>query len=240
MDNKPPPALDTLSREITRKLTRRIVDEVYPPGSKLPTERELAAEFDVTRHVVREALKRLEALGLVTIRQGSGIQVQDLRLTGGLEIARTLLQREDGSLDMGFLADMLDFRAQIGQTIVKLAAENRTDEQLARMRELTLERRKYFTDSKKLNEINAALFRVFAEATHNRIYQMVLNTVGRVVVELRASIEIPEEVVAQVQRLIEQTVEAVEQRDGEVAALMASRHAAVMRRYFEEVGGKQS
>ncbi len=232
------PAADTLSREITRKLTRRIVDEVYPPGTKLPTERDLAVEFDVTRHVVREALKRLEALGLVLIRQGSGIHVQDLRLTGGLEIARTLLKREDGSLDMGFMRDMLDFRAQIGQTIVKLAAENRTDEQLTRMRALTQERRLYFSDPKKLNDINAALFRVFAEATHNRIYQMVLNTVGRVVVELRSGLDIPEEVIAQVQRLIEQIVEAVEQRDGEVASLLASRHAALMRRYLEDVMGK--
>ena len=57
-DSSPP--LTTLSREITRKLTRRIVDQVYPPGTKLPTERDLAVEFDVTRHVVREALKRID------------------------------------------------------------------------------------------------------------------------------------------------------------------------------------
>lgn len=240
MDNKPPAAVDTLSREITRKLTRRIVDGVYPPETKLPTERDLAVEFGVTRHVVREALKRLEALGLVTIRQGSGIHVQNLRMTGGLEIARTLLKREDGSFDLGFVRDMLDFQSQIGQTIVRLAAENRTEEQLARMRALTEERRKHFADPKKINEVNAALFRVFAEATHNRVYQMVLNTVGRVVVELRSGMEIPEEVIAQVQRLIEQTVEAVEQRDGEVAALMASRHAAVMRNYFAEVAGDKT
>lgn len=230
-----PPVLDTLSREITRKLTRRIVDEVYPPGTKLPTERELSAEFGVTRHVVREALKRLEALGLVTIRQGSGIHVQDLRITGGLELARTLLKREDGSLDMGFFRDLVDFRAQIGQTIVRLAAENRTDEQLAQMKALTAERRNCFRDPAKLNEINAALFRVFAEATHNRIYQMVVNTVGRIVVELRAGLDIPEEVIAQVQRLIEQIVEAVEQRDGEVASLLAARHAALMRQHLVDV-----
>lgn len=230
-----PPALDTLSREITRKLTRRIVDEVYPPGSKLPTERDLAAEFGVTRHVVREALKRLEALGLVTIRQGSGIHVQDLRITGGMELTRSLLTRDDGSVDGGFLRDLLDFRAQMGQTIVRLAAENRTEEQIERLRALALERRLYFDDPVKLNQVNAELFRVFAEATHNRLYQMLLNTVGRVVVELRAAVDVPREMIEQAQRLIEQIVEAVEQRDGEVAALLAARQAALMRQYAENV-----
>lgn len=226
--------LTTLSREITRKLTRRIVDEVYPPNTKLPTERELSAEFGVTRHVVREALKRLEALGLVTIRQGSGILVQDLQITGGLELTRSLIKRDDGTLDWGFLNDLLDFRSQIGQAILRLAAENRTDEELARIKAVTAERRKYFDNPAKLNELNAQLFREFAQATHNRVYQMIVNTVAKILLDLRAGIVVPQEIVAQVQRVLEQIVEALEQRDGEVAALLAARHAALMRQQLEQ------
>ncbi len=59
----------TISKAITSKLIARIIDGVYPPGGKLPTEREIAEEFNVTRNVVREVLKRLEALGLVTRRE---------------------------------------------------------------------------------------------------------------------------------------------------------------------------
>lgn len=228
------PELTTLSREITRKLTRRIVDEVYPPGTKLPTERELAAEFGVARHVVREALKRLEALGLVTIRQGSGILVQDLQITGGLELTRSLLKRDDGSLDWGFLNDLLDFRSQIAQAILRLAAENRTDDELARIKAVTVERRKYFENAAKLNELNAQLFREFASATHNRVYQLIVNTVAKILIDLRAGITVPPEIVAQVQRVLEQIVEAIEQRDGEVAALLAARHAALMRQQLEQ------
>jgi len=233
------PSLNTLSREITRKLTRRIVDEQYPPNTKLPTERELAAEFGVTRHVVREALKRLEALGLVTIRQGSGILVEPLQITGGLELMRSLLKREDGSFDPSFLRDLLDFRAQLGQTIMRLAAENRTEEELASIKILVQRRKDHFHDVKRLNEINAELFRLFAQATHNRIYQLILNTVGKIVVEIRSALDIPPDTMAQFQRLLEQIVEAVEQRDPEVAGLLAARQASFLRRSVSSIAKQE-
>ena len=231
-DSSPP--LTTLSREITRKLTRRIVDQVYPPGTKLPTERDLAVEFDVTRHVVREALKRIEALGLVTIRQGSGILVQDIQLTGGIELIRSLLEREDGSLDLNFLRDVLEFRALIGQAIFRLAAENRTEEDIARIRAIVDERRGKFGDAKRLQEINGELFRAFARATHNQIYQMIVNTFGKIIREMRVGLVPSEESTAQMQRLLEQILDAIERRDGEVAEVLAVRHAALLRQQLAE------
>nr|AUN37011.1 putative 5-dehydro-4-deoxyglucarate regulator YcbG [uncultured bacterium] len=185
--------------------------------------------------MVREALKRLEALNLVAIRQGSGIVVQDLDMAGGMEITRLLLKREDNTVDRGFLNDLLDFREQIGQTIVRLAAENRTDEELARMKELLAERRLAFHDQKKLNDINSELLQLFAQATHNRVYQMVLNTLIRLLFELRAKYSIPTELILQVQRVLEQIVSAIEQRDGEVAGLLAGRHAILMRKQLEHL-----
>ena len=50
-------ALTTRSMDITERLTRRIISGEYPVGTKLPTERALAEEFDVARHVIREDRK---------------------------------------------------------------------------------------------------------------------------------------------------------------------------------------
>jgi len=233
-------SLTTLSREITRKLTRRIVDETYPPGSKLPTERELAAEFNVTRHVIREALKRLEALGLVRIRQGSGILVEDLQLTGGTELFNSLLTREDGTTDVSFLRDMLEFRAQIGQTAIRLAAKNRTEAELAELKALVEVRAGVLDDLPRLNEINAQLFQIIARATHNRIYQLVFNTIGKVFVELRPSINVHPDNIAKFQEMLEQMVQAIEEQDEEMAALLAARHRNMLRKaiadYLNDLG----
>lgn len=48
----------------------------YPVGSKLPTEQELSARFDVNRHTVRRALKDLADRGVVRTRRGSGVFVE--------------------------------------------------------------------------------------------------------------------------------------------------------------------
>lgn len=61
--------------EIARILERDIVRGKYPVGGLLPTENELCKTFGVSRYTVREALRRLRDLDLVTRRQGSGTQV---------------------------------------------------------------------------------------------------------------------------------------------------------------------
>jgi DNA-binding GntR family transcriptional regulator len=62
-------------RQLADILMRRIADGTHALGGFLPTEAALAAEFAVSRHTVREALRQLAERGLVTRRQGSGTQV---------------------------------------------------------------------------------------------------------------------------------------------------------------------
>jgi GntR family transcriptional regulator, transcriptional repressor for pyruvate dehydrogenase complex len=64
-----------LSAEVVERIAAEISSGRYPPGTKLPTEQELIAAFDVSRTVVREAVSALRARGLVTTRQGSGAYV---------------------------------------------------------------------------------------------------------------------------------------------------------------------
>jgi len=102
-------SLKTLSKDVSEKLIKQIINGVYPAGSKLPTEREMAKKFQVTRSIVREALKRVETLRLINIRQGSGAEVQDFTATGGLELVDLFLTKDDGSVDKAFLKDVFEF-----------------------------------------------------------------------------------------------------------------------------------
>src|SRR4051794_41886680 len=75
---------------VAGRVFSRLVEDVlsgrYEPGEKLPTQRSLAAELDVNMASVREAVKRLEQLGLVEVRHGDAMRVTDWRASGGLDV----------------------------------------------------------------------------------------------------------------------------------------------------------
>lgn len=79
-DNAPAQVEDAsrnrLYQEIARELSARIAGGTYKVGERMPTERELSVEFDVSRPTIREAMIALEVQGLVDIRLGSGTYVK--------------------------------------------------------------------------------------------------------------------------------------------------------------------
>ncbi len=66
-----------LYQTIADNLAQQIESGKYPPGSRLPAERELAAQFDVSRVTIREAEIALQALGRISIKTGSGVYVEE-------------------------------------------------------------------------------------------------------------------------------------------------------------------
>lgn len=68
-----------LYETIAAKITKMIDDGKFPPGSRLPAERELAEEFGVSRVAIREAEIALQALGRIRIKTGSGAYVLEAR-----------------------------------------------------------------------------------------------------------------------------------------------------------------
>lgn len=80
---------------VIQVLLQRIFRGKIAVGDKLATERTLAQEFQVNRATVREALRYLENLELIAIRQGDGAHVRNFRESGNLEIAKALMQVEE-------------------------------------------------------------------------------------------------------------------------------------------------
>ncbi|WP_439030510.1 FadR/GntR family transcriptional regulator [Gordonia terrae] len=107
-------------------------------GEALPSERELARILGVSRPTVREALKRVAAAGLVTIRQGDGARVQDIARAGGLDLLPRLLIR-GGALVPGVARSIVEARAAIGPDVARLAAQRADDGHLARLEAVVTE-----------------------------------------------------------------------------------------------------
>lgn len=115
-----------LTATLVDELRARIVDGSFAPGEKLPSENTLIAEHGVSRTVVREAITRLQAEGLVHTRRGAGsfALIPPAAAEGGAtaaRAARTLDERRH----------LLAFRAAIESEAAALAAGRRTGAQLA-------------------------------------------------------------------------------------------------------------
>ena len=68
-----------LSERLFADLLEALLSGRYAPGDKLPPQRALAAEAGVTMTALREALKRLEQMGLIEVRHGAAMRVRDWR-----------------------------------------------------------------------------------------------------------------------------------------------------------------
>ncbi len=77
--------------ELYEALRTRILSDEWPRGTRLPGERELAERYDTNRNTLREAIRRLEQAGLVSVRHGQGVTVSDFRRTGGLDLVAPFL-----------------------------------------------------------------------------------------------------------------------------------------------------
>ncbi|RFS82870.1 GntR family transcriptional regulator [Actinomadura spongiicola] len=102
--------------QITSDLRQRLTDGTYAPGTRLPGEAALCAEFGVARNTVRRALSTLQAEGLITVRTGVGRFVHDPTAqprTRSEQIAANLRhQIETGHFQPG---DALPSEAQLAQ-----------------------------------------------------------------------------------------------------------------------------
>lgn len=109
---------------VLRALRKAIRDGTFPVGSKLPSEAKLAAEFGVSRPVVREALLGCATLGLTVTRTGSG--------------TRVVSQTEDEGLKLGRYSarELSEARPHIEMPAVALAAAHRSDGDVATLRQL--------------------------------------------------------------------------------------------------------
>lgn len=82
-------------QQLTEQLSRRIVTGVYPPGSKFPTVRELAAEAGVNPNTMQRALAQLESMGLVITNRTAGRTVtEDVEVLDAMrnQFARELIE----------------------------------------------------------------------------------------------------------------------------------------------------
>ncbi len=110
--------------QIIEHLQHLIISGEIPPGSALPSERELAAQYKVSRNTLRQAITYLEAKNLVYSRHGAGVFVTDRPIDASGAAAAALFG------DRYTLRDVLEGRLGVEPLIAELAAQRRTEQDL--------------------------------------------------------------------------------------------------------------
>jgi GntR family transcriptional repressor for pyruvate dehydrogenase complex len=176
----------SLSEQVFEQLAAEIITGRYSPGDNLPAERALTDVFDVNRHVVREALKRLEQIGLVKVSQGGGTKVLDFKRHAGLDLLAIMSEHARGGEDVGSIwMAVLEMRAVIAADLARLCAERATPEVKADLVSLA-QQMKDAAAAKQDERTNAEIFRFdvlfwerVADGAGNIAYRLALNTMIR-------------------------------------------------------------
>ena len=168
-----------VAEEIVEQLRGLILSGEYAAGDKLPPERNLAKELGVNRSSLREALKKLEHLGLVKIRQGDGTRVLDFMQTGGIDLVSHLVPLAQGG-HAGLLADILEFRRIYGREVARLAAQRAEPADIERLRRIA-DAAEEASDPEAILRLDFEFYVALTQAGKNRVLGLLINTVRQAV-----------------------------------------------------------
>jgi GntR family transcriptional repressor for pyruvate dehydrogenase complex len=160
---------DSLADTLARRIRGMIQRGEYDEGDRLPAILEMARRFGVGPPTVREALKKLETLGVVDVRHGSGVYVASRREL--LVLARPQL---GGAVGDRLLSDLIEARIPLEVEAARTAALHASDEELAGMRHL-LERVAGLADTQRCIAADGAFHRQLAVASGNTIVAQLLD-----------------------------------------------------------------
>ncbi len=160
--------------QIAEMLMKYILQGGVRPGDKLPAERTLSAQLNVTRATLREALKKLEQLKLITIHQGKGIIVQDFH-KASIDLIFSLMVI-DGEIDLNILENIMEARKLFGSHVARLAARRAEEKDKSKMRAL-MKKMEKTSDPKALQQLDMEFFHLLAEASKNMVFILLMNTI---------------------------------------------------------------
>jgi len=178
-----PVARSSVVDAVSDRLRNEILAGRLAAGSRLPSERELSVALGVNRLTLRAALARLEAMGLVMTRHGSGTEVAAWRERAGLEALPMVM----GSLEpdhpawLELLTSMLEVRGVLATEAVALAAERHTEEDIAAMRAIAAEQATpaRLHDAQAYARGDLDFQRAIVRAARNVGFELVLNSFAR-------------------------------------------------------------
>lgn len=175
---KPIQRLD-LVRCVAEQIREQILAGVYKSEETLPSEGKLAEAFDVSRTVIREAMRILGAQGLVETSQGKQPRVKPADSETAVSSLRLFLRRGDHAL-----LDLLEVRRPLETAIATLAAQRATPEQIKLLR-ASVEKIANAQSLARGMDADIEFHKLLAEASENSVFPLLLETLAGLLLRSR-------------------------------------------------------
>ena len=227
------PDKQRLTEAVTQFVIDRVAERVYRPGDQLPSESELAKRLNVSKPVVREALGRLSALGIVQIQQGKPTTIKGLSIAPLDQFLRLAVRVTDNGL-----REAVELRRAIEVEVAALAAERATPLQLEPV-EVALEKMRANIDGDFERWLqgdlafHVALARCSGNALLEHLVSALVDTIKftQRVLGMQRDLRDPAATVARHQAI----VDAIKARDPAAARIAMTTHFAVSDAVIAEI-----
>lgn len=172
----------TLSAQVAERLLGEILDGSFSPGTSLPSEADLAGRFGVSRVVIREAIRRLEARGLVEASQGKRPIVIGLTASMPSDFFGMVLRTDDRAI-----LELVEVRLTLEVANARLAATRANEDDFTGMQEAIDAMRAHRNNHPvAYDAADVAFHERLAAASGNRFNRLLIESLGDL---LRASRE---------------------------------------------------
>ena len=209
---------DDVTHLLILRFQQLLGDGLLSPGTKLPSERELAASFGVARSSLRQALKVLEIMGVITQKVGDGSYLnKDASSVLAVPMEFLFL------LDDTSLGELTEVRLMVEPALAAKAAERATSDDIAALRQSVVELEHSQGDRVRLVAADLMFHRAIFQASGNRLTERLFHIVHKAMLNMMM-------VTSQMVDL-EHTLQfhlpilkAIEQRDPTLASKLMSDH----------------
>lgn len=223
----------TAPEMVVEQLLHKIKSGEIPPGSRLPSQRDLALSFGVGRSSIREALNALAVMGHLDVQQGRGTFVAS-RMPG----ADPSLQKLKAALKAGSLLDVMELRETLECKAAELAAERIESRQLARLKQTLREMEESANDYRRFFKADLEFHTILSEATVNRVFSEMLSFLLEKVTEHHDQFQtrlLSSEYRSHSIRTLKQVLACLEREDGRGAAEWMRDHLNAIRRELKDI-----
>jgi GntR family transcriptional repressor for pyruvate dehydrogenase complex len=221
---KPPVVLPRMHRSLAHSVVEMLSDLIHSgalkPGDKLPTESEVMLLQGVSRAVVREALTRMQASGLVVTRRGIGTFVLEPPEVSNIGIDF------DTVITLRDVLAILELRISLETEVAYLAARRRTDEQLLELRQALDELHRCRMENLDTAAADVEFHLVIAQSAGNRYFHEILHHLGsKIIPRTRISLgKLTPTDLARVNQEHEDIYTAIRRQDPEMARATMRSH----------------
>lgn len=218
-----------LYEEIVQKIENDIYDGTLAEGDKLPSERELALAYTVSRNVIREAIGTLREKGFVVVKPGKGAYVTKSNNGMVTETLKRMLRGDDSTGE-----DILEVREALEIAIIRKAVHKAAPENIEILKSIYNQMEAKQSHINEFIDEDAHFHMALAEATQNRIFSLLIHsfyelTEGSIFTLTRLT---PYSVTDAQQHHLE-LIKAIERKDEQLAVETIQNHIGLLRSEVE-------